>query len=75
MYAYPYRILRFKEDLTRNICIYFKTRAAMEQGAHRWARRDGADVGTEEYCDPSADYDDCWIPMWGWWLDGVVKPA
>lgn len=69
---YRFRILRFNPAVTRNICIYYKTREALERGAQRWAARDKADVGTEEYCNPSEDPK---VSQWGWWLDGVVTPA
>lgn len=71
MYAYTFRILRFKPDAHR-ICIYYKTREALERGALRWAERDKFEVGTEEFCNPS---DDPKVSQWDWWLDGVVTPA
>jgi hypothetical protein len=64
-----FRILRFRED-AKPITIFYSSKAARDKGAAKWANRDGVQVGTEAYCDPSGTGE-----QWDWWLDGSVEPA
>lgn len=68
----PYRILRGREDLPEaRIAIYFKTKAARDAGAKRWAMRDGAYVFTELWDAEVASHGDV---NRGWVCDDRIEP-
>jgi len=64
----PYRILRFKSDVTP-ISISYATKEARDKGAQRYADKDGHVVGVEEWMKPD-EWND-----WDWWFTGQVVPS
>jgi hypothetical protein len=64
----PYRILRFKKDVTP-ISIGYATKEARDKKAQFYADKDGWIVGVEEWMKPD-EWND-----WGWWLTGEVAPS